>query len=111
MGKSKRIARPAGSTNSPEISKPSLRVRIAQDLLDDLRQRSKDERKVHERVRSERVSPRNATFYRSFADRTSTAFMSSNQLRLWFSTFAYLLISRLRSVALSLPRRTHGFGR
>lgn len=36
-----------------------------------------------------------------FADRTSTAFMSSNQLRLWFSTFAYLLMSRLRNVALA----------
>lgn len=39
-----------------------------------------------------------------FADRTSTAFMSSNQLRLWFSTFAYLLVSRLRSVALDGTR-------
>jgi len=36
-----------------------------------------------------------------FADRTSTAFMSSNQLRLWFSTFAYLLMSRMRAVALA----------
>ena len=35
-----------------------------------------------------------------FSDRTSTAFMSSNQLRLWFSTFAYLLMNQLRSVAL-----------
>ncbi|MEZ0274896.1 MAG: IS1380 family transposase [Roseimicrobium sp.] len=35
-----------------------------------------------------------------FADRTSTAWQSSNQLRLWFSTFAYLLMSRLRAVAL-----------
>lgn len=46
-----------------------------------------------------------------FADRTSTAFMASNQLRLWFSTFAYLLMSRLRSVALagtSMARATVG---
>jgi hypothetical protein len=46
-----------------------------------------------------------------FADRTSTAFMSSNQLRLWFSTFAYLLMSRMRAVALagtSLARATVG---
>ena len=35
-----------------------------------------------------------------FADRTSTAYLSSNQLRLWFSTFAYLLMSQLRAVAL-----------
>jgi hypothetical protein len=35
-----------------------------------------------------------------FADRTSTGYMKSNQLRLWFSTFAYMLVSRLRAVAL-----------
>lgn len=39
-----------------------------------------------------------------FADRTSTAYMSSNQLRLWFSTFAYLLMSQLRTVALAGTR-------
>jgi len=35
-----------------------------------------------------------------FADRTSTSMMASNQLRLWFSTFAYFLVSRLRAMAL-----------
>lgn len=35
-----------------------------------------------------------------FADRTSTALMRSNQLRLYFSSFAYLLISELRRVGL-----------
>jgi hypothetical protein len=35
-----------------------------------------------------------------FADRTSTHFMDPNQLRLWFSTFAYLLMERLRSLTL-----------
>ena len=35
-----------------------------------------------------------------FADRTSTAWMSSNQLRLWFSTFAYLFLCVLRSQTL-----------
>ena len=35
-----------------------------------------------------------------FADRTSTTPMASNQLRLWFSTFAYLLLARLRGIAL-----------
>ena len=35
-----------------------------------------------------------------FADRTSTHFMGSNQLRLWFSTFAYFLLQRLRSEVL-----------
>jgi hypothetical protein len=35
-----------------------------------------------------------------FADRTSTHWMASNQLRLWFSAFAHLLISVLRAEAL-----------
>ena len=39
-----------------------------------------------------------------FAERTSTAFMTSNQLRLWFSTFAYLLLSQMRAVALAGTR-------
>jgi hypothetical protein len=46
-----------------------------------------------------------------FADRTSTAFMSSNQLRLWLSTFAYLLVGGLRAHALRgtrLARATVG---
>ena len=39
-----------------------------------------------------------------FADRTSTSHMTSNQLRLWFSTFAYMLVSRLRTEALQGTR-------
>lgn len=35
-----------------------------------------------------------------FADRTSTGRMASNQLRLWFSTFAYMLVRDLRAEAL-----------
>jgi hypothetical protein len=35
------------------------------------------------------------------ADRTSTHFLGSNQLRLWFSAFGYLLLERLRSVGLA----------
>lgn len=45
------------------------------------------------------------------ADRTSTHFMASNQLRLWLSTFAYFLVERLRTLALqgtSLERATAG---
>jgi hypothetical protein len=34
------------------------------------------------------------------ADRTSTHWMASNQLRLWFSAFALLLFQRLRTLAL-----------
>ena len=35
-----------------------------------------------------------------FADRTSTHTMRANQLRLWFSSFAYVLMSAVRRVAL-----------
>jgi hypothetical protein len=46
-----------------------------------------------------------------FADRTSTESMRSNQLRLWFSTLAYLLINQLRRMGLAgteLARATCG---
>ena len=36
-----------------------------------------------------------------FADRTSTGWMSSNQLRLWFSSFAYMFFVLLREKALA----------
>lgn len=36
-----------------------------------------------------------------FADRTSTETMRANQLRLWFSTLAYLLVNQLRRVGLA----------
>ena len=39
-----------------------------------------------------------------FADRTSTAKMRANQLRLWFSSMAYVLLSALRRVALATTR-------
>ena len=35
-----------------------------------------------------------------FADRTSTHWMASNQLRLWFSTFAHLIMSTLQAEVL-----------
>ncbi len=35
-----------------------------------------------------------------FADRTSTATMCANQLRLWFASMAYVLICALRRIAL-----------
>jgi hypothetical protein len=35
-----------------------------------------------------------------FADRTSTAWMRSNQLRLYFSSFAYIMMQRLRQLGL-----------
>ena len=45
------------------------------------------------------------------ADRTSTHHLASNQLRLWMSAFAYLLLERLRSLTLqgtALARATVG---
>ena len=36
-----------------------------------------------------------------FADRTSTGWMRSNQLRLYFSSFAYILMQRLRQLGLN----------
>jgi hypothetical protein len=36
-----------------------------------------------------------------FADRTSAATMRANQLRLWFASFAYVLISALRRIGLA----------
>lgn len=45
------------------------------------------------------------------ADRVSTHFIASNQLRLWLSTFAYFLVERLRTLALRgtvLERATAG---
>jgi len=39
-----------------------------------------------------------------FADRTSCHTMQANQLRLWFSSFAYVLVSALRRVALKETR-------
>jgi hypothetical protein len=45
------------------------------------------------------------------SDRTSTHWLSSNQMRLWFSAFAYLLLERLRAWGLhgtALARATLG---
>ncbi len=39
-----------------------------------------------------------------FADRTSTRAMASNQLRLWFSEFAHLMLSQLQTIALPATR-------
>ena len=39
-----------------------------------------------------------------FADRTSAGTLRANQLRLWFSSFAYVLVSALRRVALKGTR-------
>ena len=38
-----------------------------------------------------------------YADRTSTATMRANQLRLWFASLAYVLICALRRIGLHTP--------
>ena len=38
-----------------------------------------------------------------FADRTSTSWLRSNQIRLYFSTVAYLLMQALRRLGLAAP--------
>ena len=38
-----------------------------------------------------------------FADRTSAATMRANQLRLWFASMAYVLLSALRRIGLPEP--------
>ncbi len=39
-----------------------------------------------------------------FADRTSAASLRANQLRLWFSSFAYVLVEALRRIGLAGTR-------
>ena len=39
-----------------------------------------------------------------FADRTSSATMRANQLRLWFASFAYVLVNGLRRIGLGTTR-------
>ena len=43
-----------------------------------------------------------------FADRTSSATMKANQLRLWFSSMAYVLLNELRRIALRHTRFADG---
>jgi Transposase DDE domain group 1 len=42
-----------------------------------------------------------------WADRTSTATMKANQLRLWFSSFAYVLIEAVQRIALAHTELAH----
>ena len=46
-----------------------------------------------------------------FADRTSTGWMASNQLRLWFSAFAHLMLSVLRAEVLRGTDLASGYHR
>ena len=66
-----------------------------------------DSRTLYERVYCRRGEMENRIKEQQldlFADRTSTSKMRSNQLRLWFSSLAYVLLSALRRVALATTR-------
>ena len=41
------------------------------------------------------------------ADRTSCSWMAANQMRLWFSTLAYLMLERVRSIGLAGSKLAH----
>jgi hypothetical protein len=60
-------------------------------------------RRLYEEVYCERGNMENVLKQQVLdlkADRMSTHYMASNQLRLWFSTFAYLLVERLQALTL-----------
>ncbi len=42
-----------------------------------------------------------------FADRTSTRWMDSNQIRLWFSSVAYVLMQAMRTIGLKGTKPAH----
>lgn len=62
-----------------------------------------DAQELYEQVYCERGNMENRIKEQQldlYADRTSTHTLASNQLRLWFSTLAYLLMNQLRQVGL-----------
>jgi hypothetical protein len=66
-----------------------------------------DPQKLYEKVYCQRGEMENRIKEQQldlFADRTSTRAMRSNQLRLWFSSLAYVLVSTLRRVGLKGTR-------
>jgi hypothetical protein len=72
-------------------------------IVTSLRRRAIDARSLYERVycaRGEMENRIKECQLDLFADRTSTATMAANQLRLWFSSFAYVLLAALRRIGL-----------
>jgi len=66
-----------------------------------------DGRRLYERVYCARGEMENRIKEQQldlFADRTSAASLRANQLRLWFSSFAYVLIAALRRIGLAGTR-------
>jgi hypothetical protein len=73
-------------------------------VVTSLKRRDIDARTLYERVycaRGEMENRIKECQLDLFADRTSTATMKANQLRLWFSSFAYVLIEALQRIGLA----------
>jgi hypothetical protein len=72
-------------------------------VVTSLKRRAIDARTLYERVYCARGEMENRIKEQQLdlcADRTSTATMAANQLRLWFSSFAYVLLAALRRLGL-----------
>jgi hypothetical protein len=76
-------------------------------LVTSLTPREADARDLYERIycaRGEMENRIKECQMDLFADRTSTATMRANQLRLWFASMAYVLLAALRRIALAHTR-------
>jgi hypothetical protein len=72
-------------------------------IVTSLRRRAIDAQSLYEQVycaRGEMENRIKECQLDLFSDRTSTATMAANQLRLWFSSFAYVLLETLRRIGL-----------
>ena len=72
-------------------------------VVTSLKRRAIDAKTLYERVYCARGEMENRIKEQQldlFADRTSSATMAANQLRLWFSSFAYVLMAALRRLGL-----------
>lgn len=72
-------------------------------IVTSLKRKGIDAKTLYERVYCARGEMENRIKEQQldlFADRTSTATMAANQLRLWFSSFAYVLMAALRRLGL-----------
>jgi hypothetical protein len=72
-------------------------------VVTSLKRKAIDAKTLYERVYCARGEMENRIKEQQldlFADRTSTATMAANQLRLWFSSFAYVLMAALRCIGL-----------
>jgi hypothetical protein len=73
-------------------------------VVTSLKRKAIDAKTLYERVYCARGDMENRIKEQQldlFADRTSTATMRANQLRLWFSSFAYVLIETLQRIGLA----------